>query len=133
MHTMKFRSMPDVATLVLRLALGLPVLIQLAFSFSSVIQSIQSSAILVIVFIVLGLGSLLLALGLFTRWAAAAIIIYYVVSGISYSVSGQNALVLIVSLVATLAPFVAVFLIGGGKYSLDQKISNRKKAVTAQM
>lgn len=126
MYMMKFKAMPDVGILILRLIVGLVIVGQLLFSISQVWASITTSHTLIIPLIVLGLGSLLLALGLWTRWATAAVIIYYVVSGVMYMTAGQPTSALLVTVLPTLAPYLAIFFAGGGKYSLDHKFYGKK-------
>ena len=72
------------------------------------------------------MGSLLLVLGLFTRWVAAAIIVYYLVSAFIYlGGSGQIFMDFVANVLPTMAPYIAIFFIGGGIYSLDAKFFHK--------
>ncbi|MEI6057480.1 MAG: hypothetical protein WCQ60_00730 [bacterium] len=122
----KIKSYPDAAALIIRLMIGMSYLPLLIYSWPSAhYQPIWVSALLIMYF----LCSLLLVFGLFTRTVAVIFFSLTLILPIISLASGRQSVprisLLAILLDAKLWMFVSVWLLGAGKYSLDNKFFNK--------
>jgi uncharacterized membrane protein YphA (DoxX/SURF4 family) len=129
---MKFRPLPDEASFAIRIIVALAVLLKFVVSYQLLISSFSSIGtmtwVALIVFIV---GSLLILAGFLTRWAALVTIVYYVgTTGYSLVASGgvgsMEAFLSVIGLLSVIAPYLAIFLLGPGSYSVDARLQKRR-------
>lgn len=119
--------MPDVASLVLRVVLGVGYL-QLVYPMVSGFSEASGwLTVLAVVSIALfSLGSILIILGFWTRWVAALMVLYFIFLTI---VAGWAVLLQKLIEIVILA---AIWLIGSGKYSVDHKLAMRRLAMRTE-
>jgi len=117
----KIKSNPDTAVLILRLIIGITYLELLMLSFASFELQLISALALIVYF----LGSILLILGLFTRSISAIFVLFILFTDVAFGhINSLNSLVQVL-LDVRIWTFVAIWLIGSGKYSLDYKFFNK--------
>ena len=120
------KSYPDAAALIIRLMIGVSYLPLLIYSWPSAhYQPIWVSALLIMYF----LCSLLLVVGLFTRTVAVIFFSLTLILPIISLANGRQSvpwmLLLALVLDVKLWMFISVWLLGAGKYSLDNKFFNK--------
>ena len=117
----KIKSNPDTAVLILRLIIGITYLELLMLSFASFELQLISALALIVYF----LGSILLILGLFTRSISAIFVLFILFTDVAFGhINSLNSLVQVL-LDVRIWTFVAIWLIGSEKYSLDYKFFNK--------
>jgi len=90
-------------------------------SFASFELQLISALALIVYF----LGSILLILGLFTRSISAIFVLFILFTDVAFGhINSLNSLVQVL-LDVRIWTFVAIWLIGSGKYSLDYKFFNK--------
>jgi len=119
--------MPDVASLVLRIVLGVGYLQLVYPMISGFSEATGWLIVLAVVSIALFLvGSLFIIFGLWTRWVTTLMVAYFIVLTIivGWSVLLQKLIEIII--------LAAIWLIGSGKYSVDHKLAMRKLATRVE-
>jgi len=118
----KIKSFSDIAVLLLRLVIGIKYLQLVYLSLNNIEFSNYSAAglIQIISLVIFSIGSLLLILGLFGRWASGAFVVYFLLIALAFGYGR-----LVVQLLDVVV-FASIWLIGSGKYSLDYKFFAKK-------
>jgi len=123
----KIQSLPDVASLVLRVVLGVGYLQLVYPMISGFSEATGWLIVLAVVSIALFLvGSLFIIFGLWTRWVTILMVAYFIVLTVivGWGVLLQKLIEIII--------LAAIWFIGSGKYSVDHKLAMRKLATRVE-